>query len=109
MDVNAKKMDTLPEKNANAGTLEHRSLDDNRAGMYALGLNGDTPESLEFYCPCGCGALTTIPISAETRADAYQYDGNAEAPTIVPAFNSESPCGSRWHLTKGVFQGERRA
>lgn len=64
---------------------------------------------IAFRCPCGCGEEgylpVRIPFAPATSSTDWEWDGNAEAPTISPSvFNTAMPC--RWHgwLRQGVWE-----
>ena len=58
---------------------------------------------LQFVCPCGCGAVVLLPVSA-TGEGGWQWDGNVNLPTLAPSIQRTSGC--KWHgyLRRGVFE-----
>lgn len=69
---------------------------------------------IRFQCPCGCGSFYSLPIGLNTKPPkgsddkaTWQWDGNHEAPTLVPSIRHPLPSGGHdhWHgyLTAGFF------
>lgn len=71
-------------------------------------VKGAVTHRLGFLCPCGCGMLGGITVRADgvQSTDAWGWDKDEQAPTIVPSINlMDGPGQSHWHgyLTRGVF------
>lgn len=68
----------------------------------------DGVAGIAFRCPCGCGQEGYLPIRVPDMARTgpeWDWDGNAEAPTVSPSvFNTGFPC--KWHgwLRAGVWE-----
>ena len=58
---------------------------------------------LQFVCPCGCGAVVLLPVSA-TDEGGWKWDNNVNLPTLAPSIQRTSGC--KWHgyLRRGVFE-----
>jgi hypothetical protein len=65
----------------------------------------ESPRShLRYVCPCGCGAIGTIPIVGYPNPQGWAWDGNKGQPTLTPSILRTAGC--RWHgyLRKGVWE-----
>lgn len=63
------------------------------------------PSRILAVCPCGCGDMFGAAVKAETGGGpVWQWDGNAEAPTLTPSLRRLDGC--KWHgfLTAGEFR-----
>ena len=60
---------------------------------------------MNYVCPCGCGALGSLPFRNETpERPSWVWDGNVEIPTLTPSV--QRTVGCKWHgfLTDGVWR-----
>lgn len=68
----------------------------------------DVVASLVFMCPCGCGSITAINVSAPPSGPdghpVWTWDGDRERPTCTPSILRLDGC--KWHgyLTAGEFR-----
>lgn len=106
-----KKAEFMPPSNTAEGSMvgEKVTYDkgcswrkDLAAGTCQWAYHEDAVYSLYFVCPCGCGAVGALPVSA--GAGGWKWDGNMEAPTTTPSIRMCSPCGWHGYLKKGQFE-----
>lgn len=62
-----------------------------------------TPYYLNFVCPCGCKAVSGVPV-VDGFGTRWQWDGNEQAPTLTPSILKRFGC--KWHgfLTAGSWK-----
>lgn len=71
------------------------------------GGEGQRPDSIVFFCPCGtCGDITSIRIAQKDTKHippSWDWNDNREKPTLTPSILRLDKC--KWHgyLTDGVF------
>ena len=93
--MRAQVIDNVDEFRAQriAGSIEYRDRSDGSLWGVA------------FFCPCGCGNESYLPIAGHGHPQEWEWDGNREAPTLSPSvFNTGMPC--QWHgwLRAGEWQ-----
>ena len=79
--VPAQEVDDIFESTTPGAFKFYKQSDDQIAGMNTV-------------CPCGCGAIRTIPFSPPCD-NGWQWDGNREAPTVSPSLKDVHHC--KWH------------
>lgn len=74
--------------------------------------DGD-PTGIEYGCPCGCGALFTVPFDSEIPDEmVWNWNGETESVSVSPAIRIEQlndnreSIGTHWHgeLVDGEFR-----
>lgn len=81
-------------------------LRDRKPGSFRLVQHDDAAGELSFWycCPCGCRAVAPLFVGKgfkPTDGPSWEWDGNAEHPTLVPSVNHIG----HWHgwLRAGVW------
>lgn len=58
-----------------------------------------------FLCPCGCGRHGWLPFRSHTSGHpSWEFDGNAEAPTLTPSVLQVGGCQWHGYLRAGVWE-----
>lgn len=96
------------------GGWEEGTIESFAPGAFAFGVQGDYGKPDEkwdviwFKCPCGCRAISCLyvgngfkPKRARPDRATWEWDGNAEAPTLSPSIHHVG----HWHgwLKNGFF------
>lgn len=68
----------------------------------------EDPHHFLCVCPCGCGSMMNLPIYKSgtpkpQAACAWEWNGNAETPTLTPSIRDLSGCRFHGFLTGGVW------
>lgn len=90
-DLPATLVDDVDNAQDVPGAIEFRVLPDE-----------NEPCGIAFLCPCGCGHQSWLPLQ-DRPSVSWRWDGNREAPTLIPSVLMTTPC--RWHgwLRSGVW------
>ena len=68
--------------------------------------SGEKDVALVFMCPCGCSEPGALDIRRPgfVERPSWVWDGNKEAPTLLPSIQRNSNC--RWHgfLENGIWR-----
>ena len=67
--------------------------------------HGGDVNSLLFSCPCGCGAVRTVPVKRESNpAKAWSWNGDEANPTLIPSIKIVRDCNWHGFLTAGEWR-----
>jgi hypothetical protein len=89
--------------------LDYSTLEAEPSGAFdIIEHEADVRGTIRCWCPCGCGNFMVLPIRragvphAEGRAE-WEWDGNADKPTLQPSIRDMAMCRFHGFLTGGVW------